>query len=391
MPNLRQGMMGAAGAGAGGYISGTMWVWGRGYYGAMGEDQDDLMAPTQLGSDEDWSFPGLGTQGGVFVKSDGTLWGKGRNNVGQLGLGNVVDYSSPVQVGALTDWFFARALGTSAEGFVVAVKADGTIWTWGIGAKGQLGQENVLNYSSPVQVGSLTDWAGITSDELEAGLGLKLTATNYSWACIKDDGTLWTCGGVNGNCIGDGAHVSRSSPVQVGSLTDWESVAGGSDHVMATRTGGTLWAWGSGGYGRLGTGAVINVSSPIQIGSLTTWSSVSGQQESTHMINDAGQLWGTGKVEDGQLGNGEAGYVNFSSPIQIGSLTDWAISLNAQGGIGGRALKTDGSLWGWGRGYINGDGTGTDRSSPVQAAGSYTDWGKTMGTGNSGAWAIRVT
>jgi alpha-tubulin suppressor-like RCC1 family protein len=386
MPNLRQAMMGAAGAGAGG-VAGTLWLWGSGYRGAMGENQDDLATPTQFASLDDWSFPAKGTGTGVFVKSDGTLWGKGDNRSGSLGDGTVVTKSSPVQIGSLTDWFFARCNGDGTKGFTVAVKTDGTLWAWGSGAKGQLGQGTVVSYSSPVQVGSLTDWKGNSTDDLVAGLPLKLGATIYTWGAIKDDGTLWTCG--HAGAIGDGTGVSRSSPVQVGSLTDWESIGGGHSHYLATRTNGTLWAWGSGGYGRLGIGNALNVSSPTQVGSLTTWSNASCGQESSHAIKDDGTLWGWGRTELGQVGDNQV-VINYSSPIQIGSLTDWSISSDAIGaGFTGYALKTDGSLWGWGYRRV-GDGTTIDRSSPVQTSGSYTDWGKLIGSGSDGVWAIRT-
>ena len=395
MPNLRQGMMGAAGAGAGG-VAGTLWVWGSGYRGSMAENQLDLSVPTQLGSLDDWSFPAKGDGTGAFVKSDGSLWAWGDNRSGSLGDGTVVTRSSPVQIGSLTDWFFARCCGVGGSGFTIAVKTDGTLWAWGSGAKGQLGQGNVLSYSSPVQVGSLTDWKGNSTDDLEAGLPLKLLAGNVYWAAIKDDGTLWTCGGSYGKPIGDGEAISRSSPVQVGSLTDWESLGGGSEHILATRTNGTLWAWGNGQYGKLGLNGLnpphFHVSSPAQVGSLTTWSNASAGADTSHAIKDDGTLWGWGRADNGQLGNNQTAVV-YSSPIQIGSLTDWSISTDGTGaGETSYALKTDGALWAWGNqgsGYV-GDGTTTKRSSPVQTSGSYTDWGKLVTAGANGVWAIRV-
>jgi len=384
-------MMGAAGTSS---YSGTWWMWGSGYRGSMGENTADLTSPTQFASGEDdWAFPGMGDGGGVFIKSDGSLWGKGDNRSGSLGDGTVVTKSSPVQIGSLTDWFFARCCGVGGSGFTIAVKTDGTLWAWGNNSKGQLGQGNVVATSSPVQVGSLTDWKGNSSDDLEAGLPLKLWAGNHSWAAIKDDGTLWTCGGSYGKPIGDGEGISRSSPVQVGALTDWESVGGGSEHILATRTNGTLWAWGNGGYGRLGIGTAAHVSSPTQIGSLTNWSNASGGQESSHAIKDDGTLWGWGRADFGQVGNNQTAIV-YSSPIQIGSLTDWSLSKDATGaGSTAFGLKTDGSLWAWGANHSNGrvgDGTTIHRSSPVQTAGNYTDWGKLVTSGAIGTWAIRV-
>ena len=88
------------------------------------------------------------------IKTDGTLWSWGSNNSGQLGQGNTINRSSPVQVGALANWSHPAA----AASFAIATKTDGTLWSWGDGGSGQLGLGNTTTYSSPVQVGSLTTW-----------------------------------------------------------------------------------------------------------------------------------------------------------------------------------------------------------------------------------------
>ncbi len=85
------------------------------------------------------------------------LWTWGLNTSGQLGLGNITNSSSPIQVGALTTW------SSIAGGFrhTIALKTDGTLWTWGINNTGQLGLGNITYYSSPKQVGALTNWLSI--------------------------------------------------------------------------------------------------------------------------------------------------------------------------------------------------------------------------------------
>ena len=95
----------------------------------------------------------FGLFGGGVVGSGG-LWAWGYNNIGQLGLGNTTNYSSPKQVGALTTWSTVAA-GTK---FSLATKTDGTLWAWGQNVVGQLGLGNTTNYYSPKQVGALTTW-----------------------------------------------------------------------------------------------------------------------------------------------------------------------------------------------------------------------------------------
>ena len=95
-------------------------------------------------------------------------------------------------------------------------------------------------------------------------------------ACIKTDGTLWTWG-LNGNGqLGQGDTIRRSSPVQVGSLTNWKQVVSGDRCFMCVKTDGTLWAWGLNTSGRLGFGDTLARSSPTQVGTLTNWKQVGG-------------------------------------------------------------------------------------------------------------------
>ena len=103
--------------------------------------------------------------------------GCGASDYGELGLGDVISRSSPTQVGALTTWLNV----TIANYHTVAIKTDGTIWSWGIGDTGRLGHGNVVSRSSPVQIGGLTNW-------------LQVTAMDDFTAAVKTDGTLWTWG-----------------------------------------------------------------------------------------------------------------------------------------------------------------------------------------------------
>lgn len=87
-----------------------------------------------------------------------TLWGWRSNNSGQLGLGNTVDKSSPVQIGSLTNWKYIKG-GVDS----LAIKTDGTLWSWGWNLYGKLGLMDTINRSSPVQVGSLTNWKQVSN------------------------------------------------------------------------------------------------------------------------------------------------------------------------------------------------------------------------------------
>ncbi len=338
-------------------------VWGFGWnaYGQIGDGTTTTRSsPVQVGALTNWSKIAPQQDGCIAVKNDGTLWAWGRNNVGQLGTGNTTYRSSPVQVGALTTW--VQVGGTKFSGF--AIKTDGTLWAWGLNSSGQLGLGNTTNYSSPVQVGALTDWY-----KVDGGSAFALA--------IKTDGTLWGWGKNNLGQLGDGTTTNRSSPVQIGSLTNWSSLAKlqSTQGCRAIKTDGTLWAWGDNTYGELGlgdSGFSFKRSSPVQVGALTTWLEVAAGLYQTLATQTNGKVYSWGQGTNGKLGQGNT--TNYSSPVQIGALTTWlSVAAGYQHSI---AAKTDGTLWAIGGSNANGRlGTNntTNYSSPVQI-GALTTW-----------------
>jgi len=295
------------------------------------------------------------------------LFAWGDNSSGKLGLGDTVNRSSPVQVGSLTSW--ARiSFGDST----LAVQTNGTLWSWGGNSFGQLGIGTTASRSSPVQVGALTNWY-----EISAGSG------GYSFA-VKTDGTLWSWGNNDNGALGLGDIARRSSPVQVGALTNWSQISGGETHAASIKTDGTLWSWGANNFGQLGIGNTSNYSSPKQVGSVTTWTKVSSSNGFTLAIRANGTLWSWGLNFNGQLGLNTGTY-NFVTPEQVGALTNWAQVSAGGAGVGFcAAVKTDGTLWAWG-GNSSGQlglGNTTNYSSPKQV-GSLTNWAQvaTMTTG----------
>ena len=362
MPNIKRGMMGAAGVEPPtGELDG--WLWGTGTSGAIGDGTIvDRSSPVQVG--ETWARISSTNASTHAIKVDGTLWAWGESIQGRLGDGQAtIDYSSPIQIGALETWVSLSGQWRVNQ----AVKTDGTLWAWGPGSYGTLGNGNNINVSSPVQIGSLTDWS----------TSRKKMSAYKNVAAIKTDGTLWTWGYGWKGMLGTGtANINASSPVQVGALNTWANVTTGYKHCMAIKTDGTLWAWGDSGGGVLGDGqATIDYSSPIQIGALTDWAQVSAGRVHNQAVKTDGTLWGWGSNGRGCLGIGTEGPPHqASSPVQIGALTNWAYV--KVGWSNSLAIKTDGTLWAWGEQSVGSLGLGdatADRSSPVQI-GSATDW-----------------
>jgi len=359
----------------------ALWMWGRGYAGGLGlGNTTNYSSPKQVGALTTWATISVGYDfWSLAVKTDGTLWAWGKNspNYGVLGLGNLTNYSSPKQVGALTNW--SKVFTSHGQWGSFAVKTDGTLWAWGRGITyGILGLGNLTNYSSPVQVGALTNWSS-------------LSCTNGVVA-VKTDGTLWSWGRGNYGQTGHGNSTNYSSPVQVGALTNWSKAAiGRVGHSVAVKTDGTLWSWGlnksydSGTYtwtrpgGQLGLGNTTNYSSPKQVGALTNWSSISVGKGTGSGYDSGfslaartdGTLWAWGNTTSGGMGLGAT--EKCSSPTQVGALTNWSeVSSRSKATM---SLKTDGTIWSWGQNGFGqlGIGNTTTYSSPKQV-GALTTW-----------------
>jgi hypothetical protein len=347
--------------------AGALYAWGRGYRGMLGLNQAHdffVSSPTQVGTDTTWILSNTGRDASHFnvIKSNGTLWSWGYNHFGQLAQNNETSYSSPIQVGTDTTW---AAGGSTKYNTSRGIKTDGTLWTWGRNLYGQLGQNTPNNtyQSSPVQLPGTTWSSSIT----------KNNSSYLANANIKTDGTLWIWGyGEYGKLGQNESSPQRSSPVQVPGTT-WNTISGSYQSFLATKTDGTLWGWGLNYRGNLALNNIVKYSSPTQIGTETTWSKFGGSNTTVGAIKTDGTLWCWGTGGSGEIGNNIGGPgKHHSSPVQVGTDTTW--NLIGGGSLEMIATKTDGTLWAWGSNSYGGLGQNsrTNLSSPTQIPG--TGW-----------------
>lgn len=332
---------------------GSLWGWGRNSNGQLGiGTKIDSMIPVRAGTANNWVYVASSWLHCLGIKADGTLWSWGYNGYGNVGDGTKgTDRTVPVQVGSGNNWIMAFA----GERHSVGLKSDGTIWTWGNNAHGQLGDGTAVDKVSPVQVGTDTNWIAVAGGA-------------YHNIAIKADGSLWSWG-ANGNTLhggqlGDGTKVDKFSPVRVGTDTDWRAVAAGLIHSVALKADGSLWVWGGNHMGELGLNDYASRLTPVRLGTETNWTALNAKNDTTHALKTDGSLWGWGDSTYGQLGDGTN--TRKLVPVRIGTDADW--SGLGKGHYHALGRKSDGSLWAWGRNDYGqlGDGTTSHKNSPVR-------------------------
>ncbi|MEO5331963.1 MAG: Ig-like domain-containing protein [Magnetococcus sp. YQC-5] len=297
--------------------------------------------------------------GGAFtlaLKSDGTLWAWGMNDQGQLGLGNTVNTSSPVRT-----FPFADVISVAAgywPGHNAVVRSNGTVWTWGLNKKGQLGQGIVSEVSYiPAQVNNLS--------------GVQMVQVGETHTVVlKSDGTVWTWGENSSGQLGNGTLVDSLVPVQVTGLTSVTSIASGNHFVLALKSDGTVWAWGENNSGIVGNGTTTNQTTPVKVTGLSQVSMIAAGHAHAMALRTDGSVWAWGNNPKGQLGNGTT--LASKVPLKVSTLS--GIKNIAAGENVSMALKSDGSVWSWGENYygqlgIGTSGTLTDSATPVQVSG----------------------
>ena len=297
------------------------------------------------------------------LRSDNTLWSWGWNGSGQLGLGAELftDVYTPTQVPG-NCWSDVQAGAYN----MFAITSDNTLWAAGNNDYGQLGNGDTSDRISMTQVPG-TNWSKV-SPSINYG--------NHTLG-LKTDGTLWAWGDNTWGELGNGTTGNvETSPMQVGSDTDWSYIHAGYLRSFAIKTDGTLWSWGDGSRGVLGIGEYefpYQYPTPTQVGS--SYSKVSSAWSATFAIKTNGTLWVCGRNYSGMLGVGSSDTdLIYDTFTQIGSDTDWADIVCGYEQC--YATKTNGRVYVWGYNgneYCLGLGDTTDRNTPT-AIDSDTDW-----------------
>jgi len=264
---------------------GTVWAWGENFLGELGAGWhvwgSYAPVPVRVRGLTNVTAIAGSQQNGYALRSNGTVWGWGQNFQNQVGWQtNVVD--TPVQITGVSN---VVAIATS-QGTAYALRSDGTVWAWGSNFSGELGNGTTgADSPTPVQVTGLT---GVTA----------LAAADDSRYALRSDGTVWTWGSNAEGQLGDPALFGgeRATAAPVPGLTGVRSVGAASRTGFAVLADKTVVAWGSHFHGEAGVGGADDryVSTPTPVVGLTNVTSVVGNGGNGYALLADGSVWGWG-------------------------------------------------------------------------------------------------
>lgn len=206
---------------------GSLWAWGsdHGGLGTGSTGGNERLSPVQIGTNFASIAPGYGCSFGI--KKDGSLWAWG-GSCGTYPYASKFAY--PSQIGS------GFAMATTSGYGLTAIKTDGSLWVWG-------SNESRLVTTGYPKSGA--PFASSFSELTQVGTGYKaLASTNSGVIALKTDGSLWTWGQSYYGEMGRGTkgNTAYVAPLQVG--TGFASIAAGHTYALGLKTDGTLWSWG---------------------------------------------------------------------------------------------------------------------------------------------------
>ena len=341
----------------------TVWCWGSGVFGQLGAGYGlgkSSLTPTQVSGITTASQISAQSLHTCAVLENQTIWCWGSGGNGELGNGSRVDIlNTPTQVLGIT-----TATSVSVGRFhTCAVLEDKTIWCWGDGENGKLG--NGVDYD--FNEGSLTPVKvlGVTT-------AISVSAGAFHTCTVLEDRTVWCWGSGFFGGLGNGVDYDFSegslTPVKVSGITTALQVSVEVLHTCAVLGDQTVWCWGSGLFGRLGNGIDYDIdggsSTPVKVSGITTALQVSVALGQTCAVLEDKTVWCWGEGANGKLGNGSD--ADSLIPVQVSGITTATSVSTAE--EHSCAVLEDKTVRCWGKGVSGrlGNGSNADSFIPVQ-------------------------
>jgi len=237
---------------------GTVWAWGANEVGQVGDgSRTNRYTPVQITGLNNIAKVYAGPTSSLALGSDGTVWVWGWTAGGAAGNGHEGGEETdperyhlvPMQVPNL-DQVIAISAGVNNH---MALRADATVWTWGVGATGQNGDGTFNSNLVPTRVPGLDQVVAIQ----KTGVGTSLA--------LKSDGTVWAWGNNNAGQLGVSGITSSTVPIKVPGVAEVVALAAGDAHVLAMRRDGTVLSWGLNSNGQLGDNSLQTRAQPLAV------------------------------------------------------------------------------------------------------------------------------
>lgn len=281
----------------------------------------------------------LGYGHSAAITEDGSLYTWGWNAFGELGNGTNIDSKTPIKI---MDNVVSFSMGNE---YGAAITIDRSLYLWGINSNGQLGNGTETNSYVPIKI--MDNVASVSLGDSHS-------------AAITTDGGLYMWGDNYYGQLGNGTtsgYDANPNPIKI--MDNVVSVILGDRHSAAITTDGSLYMWGDNTSGKLGNGTSDDSNVPIKIMDNVTSVSLGDSHSAAITTDGSLYMWGENFVY-GQLGNNTSIYCS-TIPVKI---MDNVASVSL-GGWHSAAITNDGSLYMWGSNIYGQLGNGTTTSSSV--------------------------
>lgn len=341
--------------------NGRAWGWGFNAAALLGDNSVTARnTPVSVaGATKTFCEIAAGSQHAVAIDKYGNTWAWGPNDSGQLGANIPRSIRSPKSIVLGANKTFCHI--TTGGNFSVSIDKNGRLWAWGQNTTGFIGDNSTTARYTPLSVlGSVKTFCKVSS------------GSNFTLA-ITNSGRIWAWGGNGNGRLGDNSTTSRLTPVAVlGSIKTFCQIYGGSAHSMAIDKYGKAWAWGNNSFGALGDNSVTQRLTPVAVaGALKTFCQISGGVAFTIALTNSGRAWGWGDNYGGQIGSDSSIVVSSNSPRAVIGATKTFCKIYC-GSYHTVAIDKYGRVWGWGygdRGQLA-NNSFDNQCSPVSALGA---------------------
>ena len=281
----------------------------------------------------------------VALKQNGTVWSYGLNTNGQLGNGNTDNQTEPVQVQGLND---VKQIATGYS-HALALTKGGEIYAWGLGVNGQLGYGDINNSNVPVKVDINANIVKIDaykniSVALDSEGKVHVWGEGYSTLPIKvvfSENIV----DISGNLIltekGQVYNLSIT-PTLVNGLYNIGKISCGVAHNLALSMNGTCYSWGTNTYGECGTTATGSISNREMAFDIYE---ISAGNQTSILQGDDGKVYVLGNNASGQIGISTTAKATALMQINLSEEETNIEAISAGEGTHSGIIDTNGFVW----------------------------------------------